>query len=248
VPYPRSLIDDLAARAGADGAGRLLDLACGTGQLSFALHGCFGEVWAADQEPDMADTVRAKAKAAGIGNIRVLTSAAENLAAPEQSFDLIAIGNAFHRLHRETIAAIVFRRLRPGRCAALVWSDSPWVGEAPWQRALSAVKQRWMARTGAGDRVPPGYDLARRERPDLGILRDTGFGIVGRYEFLTAHEWTPDTLLGFMLSTSVLSHAALGERVAGFGADLRRELTACEPACRMRQTIRFAYDLARRPG
>jgi hypothetical protein len=37
VPYPPDLIDDLADRAGADGAGRLLDLACGTGQLSFAL-------------------------------------------------------------------------------------------------------------------------------------------------------------------------------------------------------------------
>jgi SAM-dependent methyltransferase len=40
APYPQALIDDLAGRpgpgAGPGGAGRLLDLACGTGQLSFA--------------------------------------------------------------------------------------------------------------------------------------------------------------------------------------------------------------------
>jgi 2-polyprenyl-3-methyl-5-hydroxy-6-metoxy-1,4-benzoquinol methylase len=48
VPYPPDLIDDLGGRAGADGAGRLLDLACGTGQLSFAVHARFAEVWADD--------------------------------------------------------------------------------------------------------------------------------------------------------------------------------------------------------
>ena len=37
VPYPAGLVGDLADRTGADGTGRLLDLACGTGQLSFAL-------------------------------------------------------------------------------------------------------------------------------------------------------------------------------------------------------------------
>jgi hypothetical protein len=33
VPYPASLLDDLVARAGVSGTGRLLDIACGTGDL-----------------------------------------------------------------------------------------------------------------------------------------------------------------------------------------------------------------------
>jgi hypothetical protein len=37
VPYPAGLISDLARQPGADGGGRVLVLACGTGQLSFAL-------------------------------------------------------------------------------------------------------------------------------------------------------------------------------------------------------------------
>ena len=85
VPYPRGLIDDLARRSGATGHGRLLDLACGTGQVTFALAGRFGEVWAVDQEPDMTSLVRQKAKSAGLGHIRVLTSAAEDLPAPRGS-------------------------------------------------------------------------------------------------------------------------------------------------------------------
>jgi hypothetical protein len=48
-PYPRSLIDDLAERTEADSSGRLLHLACGTGQISFALQDRFAENGAVDQ-------------------------------------------------------------------------------------------------------------------------------------------------------------------------------------------------------
>ncbi len=77
VPYPQALIQDLAGRAEADGSGRLLDLACGTGQLIFALRRHFAEAWAVDQEPEMAGLVREKAARAGIHGIRPVVSAAE---------------------------------------------------------------------------------------------------------------------------------------------------------------------------
>jgi SAM-dependent methyltransferase len=248
VPYPQDLIDDLARRSGANGGGRLLDLACGTGQLSFALYGRFAEVWAVDQEPDMIAVVREKAEAAGLAHIRPLTSAAEDLSAPEESFDLVAIGNAFHRLRRDAVAARAFGWLRPGRFLALVWGGSPWEGEEPWQRALSATIRRWQTRAGADDRIPPGYEQARRERPDAAILRESGFDVVGDYEFPLAHEWTPDTLVGFVFSTGWLPRAALGDLAPGFEKDLRSELQACVPAGRFPQVLRFDYQLARRPA
>jgi SAM-dependent methyltransferase len=246
APYPRSLIDDLTARAGE--GGRLLDLACGTGQLTFALHAGHDEVWAVDQEPEMVAVVREKASAAGIGTIRAMVAAAEELQAAERSFDLVVIGNAFHRLPRERVAASVRRWLRPGRCLALVWGESPWAGEEPWQRALAETMKRWRARAGAECRVPAGYDGARRERPDAAILEQARFDVVGSYGFLAAHDWTPDTLAGFLFSTSVLSRPALGDLAAGFEEDLRREMLGCVPAGRWRQVIDFGYQLARRPG
>jgi SAM-dependent methyltransferase len=246
VPYPRVLIDDLAARAGE--GGRLLDLACGTGQLTFALHDRYGEVWAVDQEPEMVAVVREKASAAGIGTIRPLAAAAEDLRAEAESFDLVVIGNAFHRLPRERVATNVRRWLRPGRCLALVWGDSPWAGEEPWQQALAETVKRWRARAGGEGRVPAGYHEDRRERPDLVILEQAGFDVVGSYRFLAGHDWTPDTLAGFVFSTSVLSRPALGDLAADFEEDLRREMLASAPAGRWRQVIDFGYQLARRPG
>jgi SAM-dependent methyltransferase len=248
VPYPRGLVDDLAARTGADGAGRLLDLACGTGQISFALHRRFAEVWAVDQEPGMTAVVRAKAGATGARNIRVVTSAAEDLSAPAESFDLVAIGNAFHRLHRAAVAARVLRWLRPGGFLALVWGGSPWEGGAPWQAAMRRVMARWQARSGDAQRVPAGYERDRGQRPDLVVLEETGFRLAGSCQFPGVREWTPEALIGFTYSTSVLSRAALGDLAPGFEEDLRRELRARAPDGRLRQTIQFACELAHRPA
>jgi SAM-dependent methyltransferase len=248
VPYPQSLIDDLARRSGASGAGSLLDLACGPGLISFAMLGRFREVWAVDQEPGMIDLARQKAAAAGISTIRFVTSAAEDLSAPDSSFDLVAIGNAFHRMGRETIAARVLRWLRPGQFVALLWSGSPWDGQVPWQRAMWTTMQRWAARAQAQDRIPPGYAENRKRRPDLDVLRDAGFELAGSYQFPVSWEWTSDTLIGFAYSTSVVSRQALGDLAPGFEEDLRDAVCACEPSGVLHQTIEFAYELARRPA
>jgi len=104
LPYPEATLIDLVLRAGVSKRGRLLDLACGTGQLAFPLRWWFCEVWPVDQEPDMVDLVRAKAAAVGAGNIRPLVSSAETLHADPGYFELAVIGNAFHRLDRDLVA------------------------------------------------------------------------------------------------------------------------------------------------
>jgi ubiquinone/menaquinone biosynthesis C-methylase UbiE len=247
VPYPKALTDDLAERSGATGAGRLLDLACGTGQITFALHDRYAEVWAVDQEPDMVHLVAEKAAAIGATNIRPDVSAAERLSAPAGSFDLIAMGNAFHRLPRRAVAASALRWLRPGGLLALLWGGSPWPGTEGWQLAMSATKDRWTARACAADRVPAEYGRERAATPDAAVLSDCGFEQIGRYTFMADHDWTAEELIGYLYSTSVLSRAALGGLAAVFEHDVRRELAACDPGGRFHQVIDFAYDLFRKP-
>jgi SAM-dependent methyltransferase len=70
LAYSTELIDDLTTRSGAAGTGRLLDLACGTGQLCFALHDRFAETCAVDQEREMIEVARAKALAVALVDIR----------------------------------------------------------------------------------------------------------------------------------------------------------------------------------
>jgi len=248
-PYPDALMDDLVLRTAADGTGRLLDLACGTGQVSFALSGRFAEIWAVDQEPDMIGLVRQKAAAiAAPPRFEFCTVAAENLAAPEDWFDLVVIGNAFHRLRRAVVAALVLRWLRPGGHLALLWGGGPNDGDAPWQQALRDQMRRWQERPGAEPRVPAGYEADRAARSDLDILRATGFEIAGRREFGVSLAWTAEEIAGFVASTSVLSPEAVGPDAAAFDVSLRHALLEAEPAGQFRQDTTFACDLARRPA
>ncbi len=249
LPYPAGLVADLADRTGADGTGRLLDLACGTGQVALALADRFAEIWAVDQEPDMIDVARHKTDAVGAAaRFRFLVCDAAELSAPAGYFDLVTIGNAFHRLPRTVVARSTLGWLRPGGFLALLWGGTPTYGDAPWQRSMAAVMQRWQHRPGAQVRIPASYAPDRSARSDQHILAEAGFDLAGRQSVSLSHDWTADELAGFVASTSVLSAAALGEQAAEFEADLRRELAACRPDGRFSQHTEVAYDLAIRPG
>jgi SAM-dependent methyltransferase len=243
-PYPQDLIDDLTARIGADGSGRLLDLACGTGQVAFALRGCFAEIWVADQEPGMIAVARRKAAGDRV-RLRFLTGAVEALDMPQGAFDLVTIGNAFHRLRRDIVTANVWRWLRPGGHLALLWGGSPWHGDAPWQQTLQVVMDRWQHRNGADERIPAGYDAARRARPDLDILADAGFDATASLRATVGHAWTLDEIAGYLASTSVLSPAALGDEANDFDADLREALRSCQRDGVFWQDATFSCELAR---
>lgn len=247
LAYPPELIADLLGRIRSSGQGRLLDLACGTGQLAFALRDAFAETWAVDQEPDMVRVVAAKA-ARGGHPVRPVVSAAEELSAAAGSFELVTIGNAFHRLRRDDVARRAYEWLRPGGHLALCWSSSPWTGRAAWKHTLNAVLDRWRDELGARDRVPPDWDRARRLRPHLDVSTDAGFAPAGRYEFRVEHRWTVADLAGFTYSTSFLPAAVFGDQTLEFEADLARHLGPHLHDGTLTDQVSFAYDLHRKPA
>ena len=79
LAYPEVLLDDLRMRAQTTGTGRLLDLACGTGQITFGLASYFAEVWAVDQEAEAVEFARAKALRLGVDNVRWIAGRAEDV-------------------------------------------------------------------------------------------------------------------------------------------------------------------------
>jgi SAM-dependent methyltransferase len=248
LAYPDEMTAHLIRHAGVSGDGRLLDLACGTGQLAFPLRQWFSEVWAVDREPDMVQVVRAKAEALGAGGIRPVVADAEILDAQPEYFELAAIGNAFHRLDRDLVAARLMHWLRPGGCVALCWSNGPFQGDRPWQRALAETLDRWGSELGVEDRVPANWDEPRRRRPDHQVLTDAGFTAPEHQEFAVEHQWSLPELAGFIRSTSFLPVAVLGDQGAAFDADLAATLGPFAEDGVFRETTSFAYDLARKPG
>lgn len=245
-PYPDSLFEDLCRRLPVSAGGRLLDLACGTGQIAFALADRFAEVVAVDQEEEMVAFSRHKAEVAEVRNIRWLTASAETVAL-DASFELVAIGNAFHRLKRQVVANRVFSWLRPAGGFALLWGDIPGRGQGDWQTAMGPLFERWMTRLGVADRVPEGWEAAMDRHPNEQVLSRAGFDYVGKFEFLAEQTWTVEALTGLVYSTSFLNREVLGEKAHEFEQDLSGLLRSYEPEGVFRVSASYAYQLARKP-
>ena len=246
-PYPDALFDDLVGRAGVSSTGRLLDLACGTGQISLPLARRFASVVAVDQERESVEYANAKSSRLGIGNVTWVAGSAETVDL-DGLFELITVGNAFHRLRRDTVAARMRSWLTPGGAVALVWGDMPWVGGTGWQTELLQLFIDWVARMDVADRVPAGFEETMEQDPHEAVLRRAGFDYLGRFEFPVEQSWSIEELTGHMYSTSLLNRVVLGEHAGEFEDDLARRLLAVEPTGRFIGPACYAYELAVAPA
>ena len=245
--YPQVLLDDLRARVPVRDTSRVLDLACGTGQIAFALAAHVAEVVAVDQEQESVAFAERKARQLGVSNVHFVAAPAESVAL-DGSFDLVAIGNAFHRLDRDAVAHRLVPHLRERGCIALCWSRTPSDGDRPWQHALREAFERWMDAVGARDRIPANWEQVMKADPHEQVLRRAGLVYEGQFEFTVTQQWTVESLIGFAYSTSFLSRAALGDRTDEFERDLRSRLQLHAPAGGFEQDLSFAYEVARRPA
>jgi SAM-dependent methyltransferase len=246
-PYPSVLLDDLRARVPIDATSRVVDLACGTGQIAFALAEHVDKIWAVDQEPEFIEFGKRKAQRLDITNINWVAATAEDVPL-EGAFELVAIGNAFHRLDRDAVARRLVPYLAERGCVALLWGGAQSIGDRPWQRVLHERLERWQDTLGSRDRVPVGWEVGADPASNKQVLERAGLVNEGRFEFSVVERWTIDSLIGNVYSTSFLSRVVVGNHAKEFESDLRSQLLGCEPEGVFEQDLPFAYDLARRPA
>lgn len=110
--YPPVLLDAIERTVGLDRGDTLLDVGCGTGEVSLAFADRIAQIWAIDLESEMVAVARQNALDRGIGRIHWLVGRAEEAELPEDHFGLVAVGRAFHRLNRPLIAQRSTRWLR----------------------------------------------------------------------------------------------------------------------------------------
>jgi SAM-dependent methyltransferase len=247
IPYPEPLLEDLIDRSRITGGARLLDLACGPGRVALALVDSFREVWAIDIEPEMIDAARKEAMKRRATNIKWLVGRAESLDAPDASFDLITVGEAFHRLDQRLVAAQSLQWLKPGGHLAILGCFSILSGTERWQRIVVDIVRRWTARAS-----PPNEDSAPRNpgsgpEHDQCVLKDQGFEEVGSHPFVETHDWTIDSILGYLYSTSVCSRNVLGGNADRFENDLRSALGNHDPGGVYRENLRWGFTMGRKP-
>lgn len=154
---------------------RVLELACGTGEVTQLLHGLGHDVTALDFSETM--LAKARAKHAGKPRLRFLLADAQNTMEPAGSYDAVVCRHLVWTLTRpEAAFAEWFRLLRPG--GRLLVYDGDWARPTPAGRWAARVLALW-------DRIAPDphYDGALSDRHGA-IMRQLPFGDGLTYERL----------------------------------------------------------------
>ena len=243
VPYPRDYLADLMEKVEPSRKGCLMDLGSGPGRVAIPLARFFREVRAVDQEPEMIEVGIQESARCGVTNVRWIVSRAEDVEASPDSFEMITIGEAFHRMDRPLVARRALEWLQPGHYLAIMGCNSVWKGKEDWQLRAVEVIARWMK-----PRRTDGMQAStRRSLSDVQVLREAGFVDIENFRFAVPHTWSLDSFIGYLYSTSVVSRRVLGEKVDDFEADLRQTLLSHDSSGYYQETLDFYYDLARCP-
>lgn len=163
-----------AVLAVADGRSgeRVVDLGCGTGQLSLPLAERGASVLAVDVSAEMTDRLMRAADQRGLRDVRCTAVPIENLRLPPRSVDLIVTSYALHHLRdadKSRVVKSAFGWLTPG--GRLIVADMMLGrGASADDRAIVAAKVRALARLGPGGywRILKNivrYQLRVQERP-----------------------------------------------------------------------------------
>jgi ubiquinone/menaquinone biosynthesis C-methylase UbiE len=142
LAYPGDIVEFAVGTAAASAGSEVLEVGCGTGQLTESL-ACFGfRLTAIDLGPSMISAARRR-----LDNSVVSFNVAsfEDFAAPDASFDLIISGTAFHWVDPEVRFRKPARLLRPGGWLALLETGERY--DDPFGAALLGM---WVAHSDGG--------------------------------------------------------------------------------------------------
>jgi len=207
--YPVELVEFVAVTAGIGPGSPVLEVGCGTGQLTEALVPLGCALTAIDLGASMIEVARERVPGGGVTFQAV---AFEDFDAGPGSFDLVISAAAFHWIDPEVRFRQAARLLRPGGWLAVTGCSEHY--EEPFG---SALDQLWLAR--AGD------DGAWVTRPaDAAAISDSGlFEVPVRHAFTQRATYSAEDVIG-VENTRATSLSWPQDVRDGFNAELRQSL------------------------
>jgi len=209
--------------------------------LTLPLARSFAEVVAVDLEPEMIAVGRREASRLDTTNITWSIGRAEDVVAPKETFDLITIGDAFHRLDQASVIESAYAWLKPHAAIAILGSHDLLSGSEEWHAVVKAVVERSTQR-------PPVYIPATQTGPEHceRLLAQAGFVDVSNFAFTAPLVWTSPDIIGHVYSTSFCSKAALGANATRFAADLEDALHRYDARGEFPESLHFGYTFGRK--
>lgn len=152
--YPAQIVDFVIATAALGAGARVLEVGCGTGQLTERLAHSGFRLTAIDIGPSMIAAARQRLTGA---DVSFEVTSFENLAAADASFDLVISAAAFHWIDPEVAFSKSARLLRPRGWLALLGHDDRY--DEPLGSALNDLWITYGNTGGAWERRPSDPDV-----------------------------------------------------------------------------------------
>lgn len=224
IAYPEEVFEAVLSRYPSNGTGTLLDLGCGTGEITVPLASHFNRVYGLDINSEMLEEARNRAEQSGIHNIEWKLAPAEEMENHVLQADLITAGNSFHWMDRAAVLESSYNLLKAGGGLVVLAGGSVWNGESDWQGKTVEVIQRYL-----GKERKAGKENYRVIKPHEDYIAETPFTFVDERDFVSVHTRTIEEIIGYLFSTSFSKAELFGERVGEFQAELTEELLRLNP-------------------
>lgn len=223
--YPQVFFDDLVQRFHLDGTGRLLDLGCGTGQLTLPLAEHVTEAVGMDPEPEMLAEAARQAHAAHVANATWVQGNSADLPGEFGRFRLVTMGRSFHWMDREQILTALDRMVDEDG-GLVIANDSCLVRPTTtWQRAIEDIERRFLP----PDQQPGKMTGSDAHQPHEEILARSPFAHVHRLVYEFDRPWTLEQAIGYLYSTSLPLRQLLGDQRTDFEKAITSALLAIDP-------------------
>jgi ubiquinone/menaquinone biosynthesis C-methylase UbiE len=227
--YPDAVIDLLIEKFGLTKDSRVLDLGCGTGQISLQLAPNVSKVVAVDPQEDMLEEGKKAAGALKFSNITWLKSESGKLAAMAPKIGEVkvtVIARAFHWMNRAQTLADLYKITLPGGGVAII-ADSSVFEESvlPWKQAVVQTVKKWL---GEERKAGTKGTFQHPTKTFEAYFEESQFSNFTTDVITVERNWTADDIIGYMYSTSLASPPVLGDKKEPFETDLRRRLREME--------------------
>ncbi|MGC4901591.1 class I SAM-dependent methyltransferase [Micromonospora echinospora] len=242
--YPPDVVDALAAAFRLGGDDTVVDLGCGTGQLSIPLADRVGAVIGVDPEPDMLAIARRAAVDRGTANATWVLGSDSDVPALSRllgrgKVGALTVAVAIHFMDRDTLFEAARPLFRPGGGIAVVTNGEPlWTQDTEWSLALRGCLERML-----------GHPVTGRCQTDEAGRRRNREALVGagyRYEEMSVRYDAPlpvDDMVGGVFSAMSAEQMPSSRQRAAFAADVRDALggvdVVTEPV-----VVRLQYGIA----
>jgi SAM-dependent methyltransferase len=244
--YPSAAIDMLAEAFGLNAQDTVVDVGCGTGQLTLPVARWVRAVIGMDPEPDMLRRARRAARDAQVSNVGWMLGADTDVPTlrtllGDRSIAAVTIGQALHWMRYEELFRSAGSLLRPGGGIAVVTNGTPlWLQDSDWSRSVREFLARWL---GTRPAAACGTDQQSQQRYQHALAM-AGFEVSSAAVDYAA-ELTFDQLVGGIYSALPAERLPAPDQRPAFAEQLRR---AVGPQERFTEPVQVAILTGRIPG